>query len=62
MTKYIVSYHRTVSTAPYENMKVGLDMEFDSEETPNRNVAWQTVRALVEDWLDIGMTSVRVKS
>lgn len=48
--KFTVTYVRRVQTAPFENMVVGLEMEFPRNYT--RDQAFKEVRDMVERWVD----------
>lgn len=48
--KFVVSYGRTVQTAPYETMKVNLLVEFYEDEV-SFDDAFKEVRNNVEGWI-----------
>ena len=54
MAKYTVSYSRTVQVKPYENLKIGLSEEYDTDEVP-REWAFNKTREKVEEQIQASL-------
>ena len=51
MAKFTIEYRRTIRTAPYETLAIGLMEEF-SKEAVDKNRAFQQVSQQVQFWID----------
>ena len=60
MSKFTVSYTRTVQTVPFENLKIGISKEFNTEDVPEE-FAFAKVRDMVETQIDADLKHLGIK-
>ena len=56
--RFTVRYQRKLQTRPYENMTIGLEMEFQRHDT-DEDLAFKRVRETVEKWIDESLNGAR---
>ena len=60
MAKFTVSYSRTVPVRPFENVKIGLIEEYDSDDVP-REWAFAKTRERVEEQIKATLHELGIK-